>query len=43
MMETDRANVIDAEALYRRFAPMVLRRCRSVLRDEELAKASKES
>jgi len=37
MMETDRAYVIDAEALYRRFAPMVLRRCRSLLRDEELA------
>ncbi len=36
-METDRAYVIDPEALYRRYSPMVLRRCRSLLRDEELA------
>jgi RNA polymerase sigma-70 factor (ECF subfamily) len=37
MMETDRAYVIDAEALYRRYSPMVLRRCRFLLRDEEQA------
>ena len=36
-METDRAYVIDAEALYRRYSPMVLRRCRFLLRDEEQA------
>jgi RNA polymerase sigma-70 factor (ECF subfamily) len=36
-METDRAFIIDPEALYRRYGPMVLRRCRSLLRDEELA------
>ena len=28
---------IDVAALYRRYAPMVLRRCRHLLRDEELA------
>ena len=28
---------IDVEALYRRYGPMVLRRCRFLLRDEELA------
>jgi len=28
---------IDVEALYRRYGPMVLRRCRSILRDEERA------
>jgi len=28
---------IDPEALYRRYGPMVLRRCRSILREEELA------
>lgn len=36
-METDRSYVIDPDALYRRYAPMVLRRCRFLLRDEELA------
>jgi len=29
--------VIDVEALYRRYGPMVLRRCRSLLNDEEQA------
>lgn len=29
---------IDPEALYRRYGPMVLRRCRSLLRDEEQAR-----
>lgn len=28
---------VDVEALYRRFGPMVLRRCRAMLKDEELA------
>jgi RNA polymerase sigma-70 factor (ECF subfamily) len=28
---------IDVEALYRRYGPMVLRRCRAILSDEELA------
>ena len=28
---------IDVEALYRRYGPMVIRRCRSMLKDEELA------
>jgi RNA polymerase sigma-70 factor (ECF subfamily) len=45
MMETNtpciqfprRGPAIDPEALYRRYGPMVLRRCRSLLRDEELA------
>jgi len=29
--------LIDVEALYRKYGPMVLRRCRSLLRDEEKA------
>jgi RNA polymerase sigma-70 factor (ECF subfamily) len=29
--------VLDVEALYRKYGPMVLRRCRSLLRDEEKA------
>src|SRR5512135_3751491 len=28
---------VDVEALYRKYGPMVLRRCRSLLRDEEKA------
>jgi DNA-directed RNA polymerase specialized sigma24 family protein len=28
---------INVEALYRKYAPMVLRRCRSILRDEDAA------
>ncbi len=31
------APVIDADALYRRYGPMVLRRCRALLRDEDRA------
>ena len=31
------APVIDADALYRRYGPMVLRRCRALLRDEDKA------
>jgi RNA polymerase sigma-70 factor (ECF subfamily) len=31
---TDSRNVLDVEALYRQYGPMVLRRCRSLLRDE---------
>jgi len=30
--------VLDVEALYRKYGPMVLRRCRSLLRDEEKAR-----
>jgi RNA polymerase sigma-70 factor (ECF subfamily) len=37
-MESDvRVMPVDAEALYRRYAPMVLRRCRRILRNEEAA------
>jgi len=37
------AAALDVEALYRRFGPMVLRRCRSLLRDEgEAADAAQE-
>ena len=38
MADIDRYNANDrrgVEALYRRYGPMVLRRCRSLLRDEE--------
>ncbi len=31
---TDSRNVLDVEAIYRRYGPMVLRRCRSLLGDE---------
>jgi RNA polymerase sigma-70 factor, ECF subfamily len=31
------APAVDADALYRRYGPMVLRRCRALLRDEERA------
>jgi RNA polymerase sigma-70 factor (ECF subfamily) len=31
-------SVLDVEALYRKYGPMVLRRCRSLLRDEEKAR-----
>lgn len=37
MDATKRLENIEVEGLYRRFGPMVLRRCRSLLRDEELA------
>ena len=37
-METDsRTKSMDADALYRRYGPMVLRRCRRMLRNEEAA------
>jgi RNA polymerase sigma-70 factor, ECF subfamily len=31
-------SVLDVEALYRKYGPMVLRRCRSLLKDEEKAR-----
>lgn len=37
-METTRnVEAIDVEGLYRRYGPMVLRRCKGMLRDEDLA------
>lgn len=36
-MSTGGENAIDVEQLYRRYAPMVLRRCRRLLGDEEQA------
>lgn len=36
-MKDDGSIPIDVEGLYRRYAPMVLRRCRFLLRDEEQA------
>ena len=36
-MENGETNAIDVEQLYRRYAPMVLRRCRRLLQNEELA------
>lgn len=37
MNGTKRLEIKDVENLYRRYAPMVLRRCRHMLRDEEMA------
>ncbi|HUI73117.1 MAG TPA: sigma-70 family RNA polymerase sigma factor [Spirochaetia bacterium] len=37
MNGTKRLEITDVENLYRRYAPMVLRRCRHMLRDEEMA------
>ena len=37
MNETKEREVIDVEDLYRRYGPMVMRRCRGMLRDEDLA------
>jgi RNA polymerase sigma-70 factor (ECF subfamily) len=37
MNGTKRLETNDIEQLYRRYAPMVLRRCRGMLRDEEMA------
>ena len=37
MNETRERETIDVEDLYRRYGPMVLRRCRGMLRDEDLA------
>ncbi len=37
MNATERLGNAEVEGLYRRFGPMVLRRCRSLLGDEELA------
>jgi RNA polymerase sigma-70 factor (ECF subfamily) len=34
----DTTTAIDVEAVYRRYGPMVLRRCRTLLRDEERAR-----
>jgi RNA polymerase sigma-70 factor (ECF subfamily) len=34
---TEAGTEVDIEAYYRRYAPMVLRRCRRLLRDEEEA------
>jgi RNA polymerase sigma-70 factor (ECF subfamily) len=37
MMTTQETRGIDVDALYRRYGPMVLRRCRSILKNEEAA------
>ena len=37
MEMTRNLEAIDVESLYRRYGPMVLRRCQSMLRDEDLA------
>ena len=37
MEKNQEMQAIDVEALYRRYSPMVLRRCRQLLRSEELA------
>jgi RNA polymerase sigma-70 factor, ECF subfamily len=37
METTKNVEAIDVESLYRRYGPMVLRRCRGMLRDEDLA------
>jgi RNA polymerase sigma-70 factor (ECF subfamily) len=37
MNGTKRLETTDVEKLYRRYAPMVLRRCRGMLRDEDMA------
>ncbi len=37
MEATGNVEAIDVEGLYRRYGPMVLRRCRGMLRDEDLA------
>ncbi len=36
-VQTERKSPLDVEAHYRKFGPMVLRRCRSLLRDPEAA------
>ncbi len=35
--ESRKVNTLDVESLYRRYGPMVLRRCRSILGDEDRA------
>ena len=37
MESESKARPVDAEALYRRYGPMVLRRCRRILKNEEAA------
>ncbi len=37
MQNTSKIESIDVEALYRRYGPMVLRRCRQLLRSEDLS------
>ena len=37
MEDAQKTETIDVEALYRRYGPMVLRRCRQLLRRDDLA------